>query len=153
MTNYVMTRDVVTYRVEGINGLGMFGENYPMWAFNSEKADKINKSFNKIAGMYREFEHLEDLSSFYCAFKDLYHTLEILPFDLLEYLVKSGLKVVEIRGKVVVGRTQVVFKPREVKKKVISIAQLKNKLAKEIAKEHLKEEFKVLSVHNYLILD
>lgn len=148
-----MKAKVVTYRIEGDNGLGMFGENYDMWMNFSANSDEINKSFKKVRGMSMEFEHVEGLYEYYCAFKDLHHTLDILPFHLIEHLTKSGLKLVEIEGDVIMGRTQTIFKPSEVRKKQLSVGKLRNKLAREVAREHLKQEFKVLNVHNYLILD
>lgn len=148
-----MKAKIVTYRIEGDNGMGMFGENYHMWNNFSVQSDEISCSFNKIKGMDREFHHVEELYEYYCAFKDLHHTLDILPFHLIEYLMESGLKLVEIEGDVIVGGTQAIFKPSEVRKKQISLGKLRNKLAREVAKEHLKQEFKVLNIHNYLILD
>lgn len=148
-----MKAKLVTYRIEGDNGLGMFGENYGMWCDCSANADEITKSFTKVRGMDREFEHVEGVYEYYCAFKDLHHTIDILPFHLIEYLVESGLKLVEIEGDVIMGETQTIFKPSEVRKKQLSVGKLRNKLAREVAREHLKQEFKVLNVHNYLILD
>ena len=148
-----MKAKVVTYRIEGNNGLGMFGENYFMWNNNSVQSDEITNSFIKVKGMSIEFERLEGIYEYYCAFKDLHHTLDILPFHLIEYLMESGLKLVEIEGEVIMGETQTIFKPSEVRKKQISVGKLRNKLAREVAREHLKQEFKVLNVHNYLILD
>ena len=144
---------VITYRVEGEGGRGLFC--YLSNWMGTDEASKINRNFNKVITMDREFDYLDclDLSQHFCAFKNLNHTLQILPFNLLEYLENCGLKLVEVKGKVILGETQSIFLPHEVKKKVITVEKLKSKLAKKIAKRDLRREFGTLDISNYLILE
>lgn len=144
---------VITYRVEGEGGVGLFCDS-SSW-LGTDEASEILRNFNKVLLMDNEFCHLdyEDLRQHFCAFKNLNHTLQILPFNLLEYLEDCGLKLVEVRGQATLGETQSIFLPHEVKKKVITVEKLKSKLAKKIAKRDLRREFETLDISNYLILE
>ena len=144
---------VITYRVEGEGGLGLFYD-LSTW-MGTDEGSKIISNFYKVETMDKEFDYLDclDLSQHFCAFKNLNHTLQILPFNLLEYLENCGLKLVEVKGKVILGETQSIFLPHEVKKKVITVEKLKSKLAKKIAKRDLRREFGTLDISNYLILE
>ena len=144
---------VITYRVEGEGGLGLFCD-LSNW-MGTDEGSKIISNFYKVETMDKEFDYLDclDLSQHFCAFKNLNHTLQILPFNLLEYLENCGLKLVEVKGKVILGETQSIFLPHEVKKKVITVEKLKSKLAKKIAKRDLRREFGTLDISNYLILE
>lgn len=144
---------VITYRVEGEGGLGLFYD-LSTW-MGTDEGSKIISNFHKVETMNKEFDYLDclDLSQHFCAFKTLNHTLQILPFNLLEYLENCGLKLVEVKGKVILGETQCIFLPHEVKKKVITVEKLKSKLAKKIAKRDLRREFGTLDISNYLILE
>ena len=145
---------VITYRVEGEGGLGLFF-NSSSWV-GTDESSEIYRNFLNVTNMRIEFDYLhdDDLRQYFCAFKNLNHTLQILPFNLLEYLEDCGLKLVEVRGQVILGKTQSIFQPHEVKKKVITVEKLKSKLAKKIAKRDLIREFgRTLNKANYLILD
>jgi hypothetical protein len=152
-----MSQTNIIYRVEHPkDNRGIFwSQYYHKWTRNGKKAHLIRQNFLNVRVLTDEFpEKVEgrNIQDYKCAFSSISNLLYILDTELLAYLVNCGFCLVEIKApKVVHGRTQAIFVDENVKRNTLTVDKLLNKHAKQIAKEHLKEEFKTLNEKNYII--
>lgn len=144
------TRVTLTYRIEDQNGEGLFQ------TFNWGGKDLtavILDNFSEITSMSNEFDDIDDLSVYFCAFKDLNQLLRILPIKCLKFLEEHGFSLVQVKGKFVEGDTQLIFKRDEVSIKKLKSDKLMSVMARNVAMDDMKDEFPTLNISNYIILD
>lgn len=117
---------------------------------------RIRQNFKKIKVLWYDFDDTvngREITEYKCAFKTFNQMVDILPLDLLKFLIKSGFEVVEIRGEVVESETQAIFIESEVRKRKLELDKIMEILAEREAKKHMYSEFKSLKVSKYIILD